>query len=114
MIVVVMHGEMSLKTYELEAHVAVAAVGMAPGTTVQMALDSAFARTQNMDGSWSLDYEGNEQDRSGIVLLALLPQHDGQDYGMRSSMVGDIFVVLDDEMKGETYRVASFGFDKIK
>lgn len=73
------------------------------------ALEYAFARTQNIFGSWSRgeffgDGERNE-DWSPYVTPAPLGE-DG--YGHRSSMVGDIFVIRDDATY--IYVAEAFGF----
>jgi hypothetical protein len=62
------------------------------------ALEYAWERTQNIDGSWSRAgvIEGpdgsptlNRDYHPNIVRIAALPVHDGRTYGLRSSMVGD-------------------------
>ena len=80
---------------------------------VERALDHAWRRTNNVDGSWSRGFflaEGvpNGDFSSDVEVLVGLPVHEGRTYGLRSSMVGDIFVA-----DGEVYRVASFGFDRL-
>jgi hypothetical protein len=87
------------------------------GNNIEDAMQYAFRWTQNLDGSWSqgedisidgylcdnLDY--NEK----VKVLAPLRNHLGRTYGHRSSSVGDIMIV-----EGESYKVASFGFEKIE
>lgn len=77
---------------------------------VEIALEEAYEKTQNIDGSWSMNYEGNPQDRSGIVLI-----EPTREYGHRSSMMGDLFVIMDDNIEPVAkYEVARCGFELIE
>lgn len=73
------------------------------------ALEYAFARTQNIWGSWSMGEffeDGQEnQDYSPHVSPAPLPENA---LGYRSTMVGDIFTIRDDAHY--IYVADSFGF----
>lgn len=71
-------------------------------------LEYAFHRTQNINGSWSKEDIGetNFDWSDDVTEIAPLQVIDGVEYGHRSSMVGDIFVV---EGHG-TYTVDFFGF----
>ena len=62
------------------------------------ACEYAFARTQNVFGSWSRgpvfeDGEHNEDFSENVQVIADLPTYMGRTLGHRSSMVGDLFVV---------------------
>ena len=62
------------------------------------ACEYAFARTQNIFGSWSKgpvfeDGEHNEDFSENVEVIQPLLICDGKEYGHRSSMVGDLFVV---------------------
>ena len=74
------------------------------------ACEYAFARTQNIFGSWSKgqsfeDGEHNEEHSENVEVIQPLLTMNGKSYGHRSSMVGDLFVV-----NGNTYACKSFGF----
>jgi len=79
------------------------------------ALDWAWRHTQNIDGSWSRGeyiegYDGQRVRNRDYVpwvrVLAPLPTFDGRTYGLRSSMVGDVFVI-----GTEAFKAAKFGFE---
>jgi hypothetical protein len=77
------------------------------------ALEYAWERTQNLGGSWSkgLRFEdgGANLDFSpDVTVVAPLPVEDGRTYGLRSSMVGDVF-----EIGGQRWAVANIGFQEI-
>lgn len=77
------------------------------------ALEYAFSKTQNIDGSWSRgrvfeDGSNNHDYDPNITVVKLLEEHDGKVYGHRSSMMGDIF-----ELNGKRHRVAALGFEEI-
>jgi len=81
------------------------------------ALDYAFHRTQNIEGSWSreaiITVRGEEHMNSDwhkdIKVNAKLPVHNGQTFGLRSSMVGDRFYCEEG-----SFEVAPLGFDRIE
>jgi hypothetical protein len=75
---------------------------------IDHSLEYAFTRTQNISGSWSKEDIGvtNFDWSADVTEIAPLPVIDGEEYGHRSSMVGDVFVV---EGHG-TYTVDHFGF----
>jgi hypothetical protein len=87
------------------------------GTDVDAGLDYAYRWTNNIDGSWSqgeeVVFDGRLYDNTdfnqNVKVLAPLRKHLGRAYGHRSSSVGDIMVI-----DGETYKVASFGFEKME
>lgn len=104
---------------------AVATVQVGAGTVPTTALEFAFRRTQNIAGSWSqgprlpdlhgrTDASGepitwqNDDHHPAVTLLAPLHVEDGKTYGLRSSMMGDVF-----EVAGRRYRVAAMGFTEI-
>ena len=80
------------------------------------ALEYAYFRTQNSEGSWSkgpvIEWEGQEHDNGDysedITVMAPLETRDGKTYGLRSTSVGDHIVF------GTTkYKVDSFGFSEL-
>lgn len=80
------------------------------------ALEYAFRRTQNIEGSWSRpEYEAVgscdnfNPDYHPDVMPVDLEEIDGIAYGHRSSMVGDRFI-----FDGDAYEVAPFGFKQIE
>ena len=82
-------------------------------------LEYAYQRTQNTIGSWSKDIglPNPDGDRDFVTVEAPLLEvttGDGsvQTLGHRSTMVGDIFKVVDDD-KERTFRVAFAGFEEI-
>jgi hypothetical protein len=87
----------------------VADISIEADMDVYDALEHAYARSQNIEGSWSrgpvingqqnLDFDAN------IKRIAPLPVHDGRVYGLRSSSVGDVLC-----LDGRAYDVAGFGF----
>lgn len=82
-----------------------------PGEDHEHALEHAFERTQNIEGSWSrsieIDGRRNHDYSAQVERLAPLPVFQGRTYGLRSSSVGDVFVIGD-----EAYRVAGMGFER--
>tara|TARA_R110000772_G_scaffold240440_3_gene352661 strand:- start:321 stop:665 length:345 start_codon:yes stop_codon:yes gene_type:complete len=87
----------------------------APTTDVMKALNYAYAKTQNVFGSWSrgdiLEFDGevveNEDYCESIsVLKELKADEDGNIYGIRSTSVGDR-MILDN---GTEYEVDDIGF----
>ena len=74
------------------------------------ACEYAFARTQNIFGSWSMGstFEGgehNEDFSENVEVLMPLVTVGDRKYGHRSSMIGDLFVV-----NGNIYMCDTFGF----
>ena len=88
------------------------------GAAVSKALDYAYRWTNNLEGSWSkkmawLYDSSNKMVDNGdfnvdVEVVAPLPKVDGKVFGLRSSMMGDKFVV-----NGKEFAVATFGFDEI-
>ena len=77
----------------------------------QDACEYAFARTQNIFGSWSMDstFEdgtSNEDYSENVEVTQPLTTFNGKAYGHRSSMVGDLFVV-----NGNIYMCKGCGFE---
>jgi hypothetical protein len=106
-IVQVHHNQTGSALYEHVANVSY------QGEDVEHALDYAWERTQNIDGSWSRgitypDGQRNADYSAHIERLAPLPVYDGKTFGLRSSMVGDRFVI---EGVG-AWKVAGCGFEK--
>jgi hypothetical protein len=66
-------------------------------------LETAWHLTNNIDSSWSLDWDGR------VTVKVPLPVIDGKTYGLKSSEVGDIFVVD----RKAVYRCAPIGFSLI-
>lgn len=79
---------------------------------VEAQLEQAWRATQNIEGSWSVgqtyqDGSTNFDYNPFVTVMAPLHERDGKTYGLRSSMVGDLFVLGDD-----TYEVDHIGFRK--
>ena len=77
----------------------------------QDACEYAFARTQNIFGSWSKgpqleNGEHNEDFSENVEVIQPLLTYDGKEYGHRSSMIGDLFVV-----NGNIYICKGIGFE---
>jgi hypothetical protein len=80
------------------------------------ALEYAYRRTQNIEGSWSkgpvIEWEGQEHDNGDysedITVMAPLETVDGKTYGLRSTSVGDHIV-----FGTVKYVVDSFGFSEL-
>ncbi len=75
------------------------------------ACEYAFARTQNIFGSWSMgptfeDGTSNEDFSENVEVIQPLATFNGKAYGHRSSMVGDLFVV-----NGNIYMCKGCGFE---
>jgi len=82
----------------------------------EAALEYAYRVTQNLEGSWSkgptFEWDGTEYDNPDfnpdITVMAPLPEHDGNTYGLRSTSMGDQMLL------GNTkYEVAAFGFKEV-
>jgi len=93
--------------------VAFVEVGERTGTD---ALEYAYRRTQNIEGSWSkgpvIEWDGETHDNgdysADITVVAPLETVDGKTYGLRSTSVGDH--ILFGTVK---YKVDSFGFSEL-
>ena len=75
------------------------------------ALEYAYHRTQNIQGSWSrkdFTKEFNPDYSEDVTVMAELPVHDGVTYGLRSTSMGDQML-----LGNEKYEVAMCGFDRI-
>lgn len=77
---------------------------------VNSALEWAFRRTQNIEGSWSQgmyfdDGEKNLDYHPDVIVMEEIETINGKKYGHRSSMMGDIFVI-----DGKRYEVDFIGF----
>ena len=79
-------------------------------------LDVAYEMTQNINGSWSktrmmFEYDllvENPDFHPEVQVMAPLHAVDGCEYGLRSTMMGDIL-----EKDGVKYRVAMVGFKQV-
>lgn len=82
------------------------------GVDYEHALEYAWERSQNIEGSWSRGIEinglRNPDFSNHVQVIAELPRHEGRVYGLRSSMVGDIFIIGE-----QAYRVAGCGFEQV-
>ena len=74
-----------------------------PFTDMKMALEDAFGKTQNAFASWS------EKPQSGVTVCHY--KFDGSP--LRSSMVGDEFIVWTSEKDFKKFEVAKIGFKEI-
>ncbi len=90
----------------------------APELLVDRALEYAFRRTQNIEGSWSMGetikFDGDtirnmDYDSSITVVQPFRTWSIGVEIGHRSSMIFDRMIV-----NGETYEVHVFGFRKLE
>ena len=80
------------------------------------ALEYAYYRTQNLNGSWSkgpvIEWDGEEHTNGDyskdITVMAALETRDGKQYGLRSTSVGDHIV-----FGTVKYTVDSFGFSEL-
>jgi len=74
--------------------------------TGEAALEYAYRWTQNIMDSWSkkMPQDGNDD----VTVMAPLEVHNGVEYGLRSTSVGDQML-----LGNKKYRVASFGFKEI-
>ena len=80
------------------------------------ALEYAYRRTQNIEGSWSkgpvIEWDGEEHDNGDysedITVMQPLHVREGVEYGLRSTSVGDH--ILFGTVK---YKVDSFGFSEL-
>jgi hypothetical protein len=93
--------------------VAIVDCGERTGTA---ALDYAYFRTQNLEGSWSkgatFEHNGstytNGDYSPDVTVMAALHERDGVTYGLRSTSMGDQMLL------GTTkYEVAAFGFKEV-
>ena len=78
------------------------------------ACEYAFARTQNVFGSWSKgpqfeDGDHNEDFSENVEVVQPLLTCGDKSYGHRSSMIGDLFVV-----NGKTYICKVVGFELLE
>jgi hypothetical protein len=80
-------------------------------------LESAYHMTQNLNGSWSktrLVFDDNDRlvknpdFHPEVQVMAPLHVVNGREYGLRSSMMGDVMV-----KNGKKYRVAMVGFKEV-
>lgn len=81
--------------------------------SVAEAMEYAYIRTQNTDGSWSRgpDFDDgtlNLDFNSNVSVSAALPVHNGRTFGLRSTMMGDRMVIQE-----RTYTVAAAGFEEV-
>jgi len=74
--------------------------------TGEAALEYAYRWTQNIMDSWSkkMPQDGNDD----VTVMAPLEVHNGVEYGLRSTSVGDQML-----LGNKKYRVASFGFKEV-
>ena len=73
------------------------------------ATEYAYRYTNNIDGSWSMKIGEDANDR--VQVIEPLIQHEGKQYGLRSTIVGDVLLVDDGEGFRDYFRVAGFGFE---
>jgi hypothetical protein len=80
---------------------------------VEIALEAAFAATQNVNGSWSrgetINGARNPDYMPGLTVEKPLPEYMGRVFGHRSSMPGDVM-----EIDGQRWAVASIGFTLVE
>ena len=73
------------------------------------ATEFAYRYTNNVDGSWSMKIGSDANDR--VQVIAPLILHEGKQYGLRSTSVGDVLLVDDGEGFQDYFKVAGFGFE---
>lgn len=104
-------------TYVFERYEHVADVDAPDHYEIGRALEYAFRRCQNLDGSWSMGelvsfdgfmYDNPDYDPNVTVVAPLVTSLDGRDIGHRSCSVGDRMVI-----DGRTFEVADIGFEEI-
>lgn len=90
----------------------VAKVAVKDSLITMEALEVAYRLTQNLEGSWSMgeyiDGKLNPDWHPAVEVLQPLEVIKGQEWGHRSSMIGDVFLV-----DGREYQVDTFGFKRI-
>jgi len=96
----------------------VASVDTGDITDHDKGLEFAYFKTQNIYDSWSNpaateDYETNQDGGAMVIVEAPLHEDNGKTYGLRSSMMGDRFQVVDpDNYDPDLFYVcAMVGFD---
>ena len=85
-------------------------------TSESAACEYAYRWTQNLMGSWSKKFYDNPDMNDNVRVLAPLHEIDGELYGLRSSMMGDHFIVHSDNAWshneiGQAYECAMMGFE---
>jgi hypothetical protein len=99
-----------------DAPTTVAFVNVPDTFSANMALEYAFKKTNNIEGSWSkpqvYEFDGevfeNPDFSEDVTVMAALPVHDGVEYGLRSTSMGDQML-----FGTKKYKVAAFGFEEI-
>ena len=92
---------------------------------IDLALEYAFGKTQNIFGSWSKEHikgidENHDWDDNVEVKVPLHVDSEGKEWGLRSTSVGDEMVVkikfdIDSTWKvARKYEVAGIGFKRVK
>lgn len=80
------------------------------------ALEYAYHRTQNLAGSWSRPnkveingfFHENPDFSEDVTVMADLPVHEGVEYGLRSTSMGDHMLY-----GNKKYEVAMIGFEEV-
>jgi hypothetical protein len=110
--IVVEHQNLNEKTGNLEGFASVAEVNASHIHNLDEALEYAWRYTNNVDGSWSMKIGSDANDN--VTVLADLPvsKRTGNPMGLRSSMVGDRFIV-EDIFGTSVHKVMPFGFKRI-
>jgi hypothetical protein len=111
MLVKVIHFDATTSAMDTVALVNVPKHQLGFNSDEQDACEYAFARTQNIFGSWSMgpqfeDGQHNEDFSENVEVIQPLLSCGGKTYGHRSSMVGDLFVV-----NGNIYMCKGCGFE---
>ena len=94
----------------------VAFVNVPEAFTTNDALEYAYRKTNNIDGSWSkpqsFEFKGKVYDNPDyspdVTVMAPLEVVDGEEYGLRSTSMGDQML-----FGTKKYKVAAFGFEEI-
>jgi hypothetical protein len=101
MLVKVIHFDATTSAMDTVALVNVPKHQLGFNSDEQDACEYAFARTQNIFGSWSMGPQFED-----VEVIQPLLSCGGKTYGHRSSMVGDLFVV-----NGNIYMCKGCGFE---
>ena len=111
--VYVYHAERNRETGDVESQNLVAEVNLPSSITDQdEALEYAYRWTQNIMGSWSRDDIADNPDYNPNHVNRIAPLNEGG-MGLRSSMMGDQFVVEDASGDRSLHEVRMIGFKQL-
>tara|TARA_B100001093_G_scaffold291035_1_gene277882 strand:- start:164 stop:511 length:348 start_codon:yes stop_codon:yes gene_type:complete len=106
----VYHAQRNHITGDVESQEHVAVVNMPSSITEKdEALEYAFRWTQNIMGSWSRNDIEDNSDHNPLFVERVAPLHESG-MGLRSSMMGDQFVIENELGDRSLHEVAMMGF----